>query len=132
MTIPRLLMGALYLTTGTLHFLHTQTYLTIMPPYIPAHHTLVLLTGAAEIAGGLGILTPIPAIQRAAAWGLVALLIAVMPANIYMVTNHANFPTIPLWAVWARLPLQLPLIYWAWRYTRNKEPSRPEVPQPRS
>jgi uncharacterized membrane protein len=117
-TIPRLLMGSLYLTTGTLHFLHTQTYLAIMPPYLPAHRALIYLSGAAEIAGGLGILTPIPAIRRTAAWGLVALLIAVMPANIYMVTNHANFPTIPLWALWLRLPLQLPLIYWAWRYTR--------------
>jgi uncharacterized membrane protein len=121
MTIPRFLMGLLYLTTGILHFVHTQTYLAIMPPYIPAHRELVFLSGAAEIAGGLGILTPIPTIRRAAAWGLVALLIAVMPANIYMVTNHANFPTIPLWAVWARLPLQLPLIYWAWRYTRRKD-----------
>jgi len=117
-TIPRLLMGALYITTGTLHFVHTSTYLAIMPPYIPAHRALVFLSGAAEIAGGLGILTPIPAIQRTAAWGLVALLIAVMPANIYMVTSHANFHTIPLWAVWLRLPLQLPLIYWAWRYAR--------------
>jgi uncharacterized membrane protein len=120
MTIPRLLMATLYLTTGTLHFIHTQTYLAIMPPYIPAHRTLVLLTGAAEIAGGLGILTPIPTLQRTAAWGLVALLIAVMPANIYMVTNHANFPNIPLWAVWLRLPLQLPLIYWAWFYTHSQ------------
>jgi len=117
-TIPRLLMGALYITTGTLHFVHTSTYLAIMPPYIPAHRALVFLSGAAEIAGGLGILTPIPAIQRTAAWGLVALLIAVMPVNIYMVTSHANFPAIPLWAVWLRLPLQLPLIYWAWRYAR--------------
>jgi uncharacterized membrane protein len=113
-------MGALYLTTGTLHFIHTQTYLAIMPPYIPAHHFLVSLTGVAEIAGGLGILTPIPAVQRAAAWGLVALLIAVMPANIYMVTNQQNFPTTPLWALWLRLPLQLLLIYWAWRYTRTR------------
>jgi uncharacterized membrane protein len=111
-------MGALYLTTGTLHFLATNRYTAIMPPYLPAHRTLVLLSGAAEIAGGLGILTPIPAIQRAAAWGLVTLLIVVMPANIYMVTGHANFPTIPLWIAWLRLPLQLPLIYWAWLYTR--------------
>ena len=42
-----------------------------------------------------------------------------MPANIYMVTSHANFHAIPLWAVWLRLPLQLPLIYWAWFYTRR-------------
>jgi uncharacterized membrane protein len=120
-SIGRLLIGILYLTTGTLHFIHTATYVAIMPPYLPAHRTLVFLSGAAEIGGGLGIL--IPATQRAAAWGLVALLIAVMPANIYMVTDHTNFPEIPLWAVWLRLPLQLPLIYWAWLYTRTSESS---------
>ena len=116
-------MGALYLTTGALHFLATRRYTAIMPPYLPAHRELVLLSGAAEIAGGLGMLTPVPAVQRAAAWGLVALLIAVMPANIYMVTDHQKFASIPLWAVWARLPLQLPLIYWAGRYTRSQASS---------
>lgn len=112
-------MGALYVTAGVLHFVATRRYAAIMPPYLPAHRTLVLISGLAEIAGGFGILCPIPAIQRAAAWGLVALLIAVMPANIYMVTDHQKFAIIPLWAVWARLPLQLPLIYWAWCYTRE-------------
>jgi len=120
MRLSRLLMGALYLAAGALHFLITPRYVAIMPPYLPAPRTLVLLSGAAEIAGGLGILTPIPAVRRAAAWGLIALLVAVMPANIHMVTNHANFPTIPLWAVWLRLPLQLPLIYWAWRNARPR------------
>ena len=120
MRISRLIMGTLYLVTGSLHFLATNRYMAIMPPSFPAHRTLVLLSGAAEIAGGLGILTPNRTIQRIAAWGLVALLIAVMPANIYMVTNHANFPTIPLWVLWLRLPLQLPLIYWAWRYTHTR------------
>jgi uncharacterized membrane protein len=112
-------MGVLYIFAGVLHFSLSRFYVAIMPPYLPAHRALVLISGAAEIAGGLGILAPFPAIRRAAAWGLVALLIAVMPANINMVVNHAAFPTIPLWALWARLPLQLPLLYWAWRYTRK-------------
>ena len=60
MRISRLSMGTLYLVTGSLHFLATNRYIAIMPPYLPAHRTLVLLSGAAEIAGGLGILTPIP------------------------------------------------------------------------
>jgi len=111
-------MGTLYLSAGALHLLITPRYVAIMPPYLPAPRILVLISGTAEIAGGLGILLPIAAVQRAAAWGLIALLIAVMPANINMVTNHVDFPAIPLWAVWLRLPLQLPLIYWAWRYTR--------------
>jgi uncharacterized membrane protein len=111
-------MGALYVAAGVLHFVATERYTSLMPPYLPAPRMLVLISGAAEIAGGLGILAPIPELQRAAAWGVIALLVAVMPANIYMVTDHAKFANIPLWAVWARLPLQLPLIYWAWRYTR--------------
>jgi uncharacterized membrane protein len=114
----RLFMGALYFTTGVLHFVATRRYLAFMPTYLPAHRALVLISGAAEIAGGLGILTPIPAVQRAAAWGLIALLIAVMPANITMLTHHADFPAIPVWLLWARLPVQLPLIYWAWLYTQ--------------
>mgnify|MGYP001547284569 CR=1 FL=1 len=116
----RLIMGLLYIGTGTLHFLITRRYMAIMPPCIPAHRTLVLVTGAAEIAGGLGILHPFPAIRRAAAWSLVVFLIAVLPANIYMITGHQNFPTIPVWVGWLRLPLQLPLIYWAWLYTRRE------------
>jgi uncharacterized membrane protein len=123
MRLPRLLMGALYITTGTLHFLITRRYVAIMPPYLPAPRELVLISGAAEIAGGVGVLIPSRPVRRAAAWGLVALLIAVMPANIYMVTDHERFPGIALWVVILRLPLQLPLIYWAWRYTR----SRPNV-----
>jgi uncharacterized membrane protein len=117
-------MGALYIATGALHFLITPRYVAIMPPYLPAHRVLVLLSGAAEIAGGLGILTPIPIIRRSAAWGLVALLVAVMPANIYMLTAHTAFPNIPLWILWARLPIQLPLIYWAWLYTKDDRESR--------
>ena len=111
-------MGLLYIAAGTLHFLATSRYTAIMPPWLPAHRALVLISGVAEIAGGLGILAPIPTLRRAAAWGIVALLIAVMPANIQMLTAHAAFPTIPVWVLAVRLPLQLPLIYWAWRYTR--------------
>jgi uncharacterized membrane protein len=117
-------MGAFWIAAGALHFLLTSRYLAIMPPYLPAHRTLVLLSGTAEIAGGLGILTPIPIIRRSAAWGLTTLLVAVMPANVSMLTAHAAFPNIPLWILWARLPMQLPLIYWAWLYTRDDRWSR--------
>ncbi len=113
----RLLMAALYIVAGSLHFLIPRTYTAIVPAYLPAHRTLVYISGAAEILGGLGLL--LPATQTYAAWGLIALLIAVFPANLTMITDHAHFPTIPLWAAWLRLPLQLPLIYWAWLYTRR-------------
>jgi uncharacterized membrane protein len=117
-------MGLLYVTAGILHFAITRRYMALVPPYLPAHRALVLISGAAEIAGGLGVMAPKPAIRRAAAWGIVVLLISVMPANVYMVTGHENFPTIPVWIAWLRLPLQLPLLYWAWRYTRNSSPQR--------
>jgi uncharacterized membrane protein len=117
-------MGILYVAAGTLHFLITRRYMAITPPYLPAHRALVLISGAAEIAGGLGVLAPVPILRRAAAWGLVALLIAVFPANLYMVTGHANFPDIPAFVGWVRLPLQIPLIYWAWRYTRDLSRNR--------
>lgn len=111
-------MGLLYLAAGCLHFLFTPTYMRIMPAYLPAHRELVFLSGAAEMLGGAGVL--IPATRRTAAWGLVALLLAVFPANLTMITDHERFPTVPLWAAWARLPLQLPLLYWAWLYTRRQ------------
>jgi uncharacterized membrane protein len=113
----RILMGSLYVVAGILHFVATRRYMAIMPNNLPAHRALVLISGAAEIAGGVGILVPIPAIRRAAAWSLVALLIAVMPANINMAVHADAFPSIPEWLLWSRLPMQLPLIYWAWRYT---------------
>ena len=114
----RFLLAILFIAAGSLHFLIPQTYIRIMPPYIPAHEMLVHISGACEILGGLGVLFN-PPIRTLAAWGLVALLIAVMPANIYMATNHATFSKIPVWALYLRLPLQLPLIWWAWLYTRR-------------
>ena len=69
-----------------------------------------------EVLGGIGLL--VPATQRVAAWGLVALLIAIVPANVYMAMDHAAWPRIPEWVLWARVAVQVPLIWWAWFYTR--------------
>lgn len=123
MRTGRIIMGTLYLAAGALHFLFTRTYANIVPSYLPAHQELVYISGAAEMLGGAGVLLPRRYIEtrRAAAWGLVLLLIAVFPANVTMITEHHRFPTVPLWAAWARLPLQLPLIYWAWLYTRRED-----------
>jgi uncharacterized membrane protein len=112
----RIALAVLFLGAGALHFVLTATYMRIMPAYLPAHRELVLISGAFEMLGGLGLL--VPATRHLAAWGLVALLIAVFPANLTMVTDHAHFPGVPLWAAWLRLPLQLPLMWWAWLYTR--------------
>ncbi len=116
MSPGRLVMGVLYVLAGVGHFVVTRAYVRIMPNYLPAHRELVLLSGAAEIAGGLGLL--VPSTRRAAAWGIVLLLIAVFPANLWMVEHPDRFSSIPLWVLWIRLPLQLPLIWWAWQYTR--------------
>jgi uncharacterized membrane protein len=117
-------MGGLYLFAGTLHFVATSRYLQIMPPYLPAPRALVLVSGAAEMAGGLGVLVPVPAIRTSAAWGLIALLVSVVPANVEMALHPERLTGIPGWALWIRLPLQLPLLWWAWHYTRTCEETR--------
>ncbi len=115
--IGRTLLAILFVIAGSLHFLIPQAYVKIMPLALPAPLTLVYLSGIAEIFGGLGLLLPLT--RHAAAWGLMTLLIAVLPANLNMVVDHTRFASIPLWALWLRIPLQLPLIYWAWLYTRR-------------
>jgi uncharacterized membrane protein len=110
-------LGLFFIAAGIGHFVMAEFFLAIMPPYIPWHHFFVYLSGVAEIALGVALL--IPATTRLAAWGLIALLIAVFPANIHMALNpelFADFGT-PT-ALWVRLPLQGVLIAWAFWYTR--------------
>lgn len=114
------LASALYIGAGTLHFLETGAYLRIMPPYIPWPLAMVYISGLAEILGGVGLL--IPVLRRAAAWGLAALLVAVLPANIYMATNNIQLTQtpIPQALLWARVPLQIPLIWWVLWCSRER------------
>ena len=109
------MLAALFVGAGLLHFFQPAPYLRIMPPALPAPRLLVLLSGAAEVAGGLGLLWP--ATRRWAAWGLLALLLAVFPANVHMLQLHEQLH-LPLWALWARLPLQPLLMWWVWRVGR--------------
>jgi uncharacterized membrane protein len=111
------LLVVLFVGAGLLHFFTPAPYLRIMPPALPAPRLLVLLSGAAEVAGGLGLLWP--ATRRAAAWGLLALLLAVFPANVYMLQLHEQLH-LPAWALWARLPLQPLLMWWVWRVGAKK------------
>ena len=103
-----------------MHFVVPEIYIRIVPPHLPYPALIVLLSGIAEIAGGLGLLFPIT--RRAAAWGLVILLLAVFPANIYMAAAHLPFAGLfgKSWLQWLRLPLQFPLIYWTYLYTRKR------------
>jgi uncharacterized membrane protein len=107
----RRLAAIFFVVAGTFHFLKPEMYLQIMPPYFPAPQLLVAVSGIAEIAGGIGLL--IPRLRRAAGWGLIALLFAVFPANIYMVQHSERFHFAP-WILWARLPLQVVFIAWVW------------------
>ncbi len=117
-TVLRWVLTAFMVGAGVNHFVNPAPYLGMMPDALPAHLALVYVSGIAEIAGGLGLI--LPATRRLAAWGLVALLVAIVPANLNMALNDLPLDAtrIPTWALWARLPLQAVLIAWAWWFTR--------------
>ena len=110
-SILRWLAAIGFVVAGTFHFVRPELYRQIIPPGFPAPAVLVAVSGAAEIAGGLGLL--LRSWRRAAGWGLIALLIAVFPANLYMAQNPGQFHLAP-WILWGRLPLQGGFIAWVW------------------
>ena len=114
----RYVLGILFIAAGLYHFINPDFYLRIMPPYLPWHLFLVHLSGLFESA--LGIMLLIPKFTRLAAWGLIALLIAVFPANIHMAMNPQLYPDIPPFALWLRLPLQGVFIAWAYWYSKRR------------
>ena len=111
------IFAALFIVAGVGHFRSTESFVKIMPPYVPMHREVVLLSGVIEIV--LGALLLIPATSSVAAWGLIALLVAVFPANIYMYHHRELFPIAP-WVLLLRLPLQVVLIIWAYAYAKRK------------
>ncbi len=120
----RTLLGATFILAGLNHFRSPEAYLQIMPDYLPAHEQLVAISGVAEMLGGLGVL--LPPTQRAAGWGLVLLLLAVFPANIYATQHGMELfgKNVPRWMLWARLPLQFLLIWWVYKASvKSKNPS---------
>lgn len=112
--VLKYLFGAFFVAAGANHFINSAFYLKIMPSYLPFHLPLVYLSGVLEIA--LGVLLLVPRFTRLAAWGLIALLLAVYPANINMAVNHHLFPEYSAALLWLRLPLQFILIAWAYLY----------------
>ncbi|HEY4222221.1 MAG TPA: DoxX family protein [Myxococcota bacterium] len=112
--VARALLGLVMFFAGVMHFVVPRGYVKMMPPYLPAHRALVALSGIAEIV--LAVLVVIPATRAVAAVGLIALFIAVFPANLHMAVHKiplGNKPMSPL-LLWGRLPLQLVFIAWAW------------------
>jgi uncharacterized membrane protein len=117
--IFRWLLAALFVFAGVSHFLRPQFYDPMVPPYLPWPHLLVVISGIAEIVLGVALL--IPRASRLAAIGLIALLIAVFPANIHMAMHPQLFPQFDPIALWIRLPMQLVLIAWAYWFARDCE-----------
>ncbi|HJW70638.1 MAG TPA: DoxX family protein [Candidatus Binatia bacterium] len=111
-------MGVFYMVAGLAHFVRPDFYLPMMPPWLPAHRELIFLSGVAEVLLGVAVL--VPRLRRIAGWGIIALLMAIFPANL-----HIALHDVPVFGAtqgagiwnWVRLPLQAVLIAWAWSYT---------------
>ncbi len=109
-------MIAFYVGAGINHFWHPESYLRLMPPWLPWHNALVMISGVFEICFGLALI--FSATRKRAAWGIILLLIAVFPANIQMAINYYNEANPNLWIAIVRLPLQIVLIWWAYTFTK--------------
>ncbi len=113
----RSLLALFFIGAGVNHFVQPRPYEKIVPPWLQSEaKRVVLLSGVAEIAGGAGVL--VPGLRRLSGIGLIALLAAVFPSNLYMAQKPEHFKGIPRWALYARLPLQPLMMLWAWRATR--------------
>lgn len=124
MTVGSILLACVFITGGLLHLLRPDLYKPVMPSWLPAHDLLILISGVAEILGGVGLL--IPRIRRVASLGLTMLLIAVVPANVEMLRVY-QLRGAPWWAIsllWIRLPLQLALIWWVWKTGQRSQSAR--------
>lgn len=127
----RVTLAISIIIVGLTHFFVPEPFVKIVPPQLPAPLGLVYLSGFYEILGGIGLL--VPPVSQAAAWGLIALFIAVFPANINMAVNHIKLDNVPdsFWLHAVRLPFQAVLIAWAWWYTKsaNKEKQASIIPK---
>ena len=113
------IVGTVFCLTAIPHFTATHRYEEIIPDWLPRHHDLVIVSGWAELAGGAGLL--IPPLRLAAGWGLIALLPAVSPANVNMAVNADRFAKLaPAAVLWARLPLQVVIVYLVARAMRDR------------
>jgi uncharacterized membrane protein len=114
----RIFLSVALIIVGVTHFIRPEQYARIVPPQLPYPFELVYISGFFEVLGGVGLL--IPFVSVAAAWGIIALFIAVFPANINQAINSIPIDGIPHYPLlyWFRLPFQAVLIAWAWWYTK--------------
>ena len=110
-----LLLVVLFVGAGVTHFVVPESFARIVPAWVPNPRFVVYLSGVAEIAGGLGLL--VPALRRYAGWGLIALLVAVFPANIHMLqlARAEDASAAYQLILWMRLPLQPLLVWLVWK-----------------
>lgn len=115
----RLPVALFFLGAGVLHFVKPGAYEPTVPDALPGHREIVYVSGVAELAGGLAILHQRSA--RWAGWWLIALLVAVFPANVNMAVNAERFRSVPEALLWVRLPIQALLIAWVWRASQPRD-----------
>jgi uncharacterized membrane protein len=123
MGLSRAALAAFFTLAGAMHFLRPRFYEAIVPPALESRKKAVVeISGVAELAGAAMVLHS--STQRLGRWWLLALLVAVFPANVHMAVNPEqirglDLRRIPRWALWARLPLQPLAMFWVWRATRR-------------
>jgi uncharacterized membrane protein len=114
-------MAIFFVLAGARHFITPEYYELMMPKYLPVHlhRTLIYISGFFAILGGVGLM--IPRLRSFSAWGIMSLLLAVLPANIYMWTHNVELPnsSTPGWFLLLRIPLQFLLIAWIYMFTKN-------------
>jgi uncharacterized membrane protein len=121
-TVALWMMALFFFVAGLNHFLNPAPYLSMMPPSLPYPQALNIISGAAEMAGGVGML--LPAMRSIAGWGLLALLVAVFPANLNVALHGWKGENIAPWLLWARLPFQpllMALVYWVCLARRSQK-----------
>jgi uncharacterized membrane protein len=110
-------MIVLYIAAGLYHFINPEFYMRIMPPWVPYPKEMIFISGVCEVLFALLLLFPFT--RRTGAWCIILLLVAVFPANIQMLLNYRNENNPLLWIAIVRLPLQIILIGWAYRFARK-------------
>jgi uncharacterized membrane protein len=103
--------------SGVVHLVKPEVYLPLMPDWVPAHRDVIVWSGVAELACAAGLL--FPPTRKAAGLASAALLAGVYVGNVKMAvdasrTHNQAFKA----AAYARLPLQFPMIWAAWRTAR--------------
>lgn len=104
-------MAVMYIFAGLMHFIKPKPYLKVMPQFLPAHKTLVLLSGITEVILGVGLL--FPETRNLSIVGIVAMLVVFFLVHFNMLRGGKHAAGVPLWILILRIPLQFLLIWWA-------------------